>query len=102
MTLEVDVVPYIGDARVPDYLISQLAGVLHNASRLLEYDEDGPSKRSRPPEFVPGLGVDVVGSTSTGVVFPRERFAYWCLDLLFMICASRDDGEIIFNHVGRY
>jgi hypothetical protein len=44
MSLETDVIPCVRDDRVPDYLITQLAKVLQQGSRLLQHepDEDYP------------------------------------------------------------
>ena len=105
-SLEIDVVPYLGDSRVPDYLILQLGKMLHSGSQL-QRPEDG-----HHPEFVipdptsPGVTKlksrngkkssnkgDIVveteiGTTRSGKLVPRERFSYWCFDLLFLICSD--------------
>jgi len=39
-SLETDVIPRIGDDRVPDYLITQLAKVLQQDSLLLQNEQD--------------------------------------------------------------
>lgn len=75
---------------MPDYLVGQLARILHQGSRLYKVLGSDPCS--------PGLGefervdVESVGSTATGDVVPRERFSYWCFDLLFLICSSMTSG----------
>ncbi|KAI9452204.1 hypothetical protein F5148DRAFT_1237059 [Russula earlei] len=98
-SLETDVIPCLGDDRVPDYLITQLAKVLQQGSRLLqrEADEDNPptpSSHKQPSikSTVRGRGSQAddeqVGSTEPVRTVSRERFSYWCLDLLFLICSD--------------
>lgn len=96
--LEIDVVPHFGDPRLPDSLVSQLAKILHRGSLLYEPDAGPTSPRSSSPggavktvspntaEFV---NVNIGhGSTDSGFLLPRERFSYWCFDLLFLICSD--------------
>ncbi|KAG8975493.1 hypothetical protein FRC05_005562 [Tulasnella sp. 425] len=46
------------------------------------------SKDFKPAGKVNGH-VDIPdGGTSTGKLLPRERFSYWCFDLLFLICSD--------------
>ena len=33
-----------------------------------------------------------LGSTDFGSLVPRERFSYWCFDLLFLICSETTKG----------
>lgn len=112
-SLEIDVVPHLGDPRVPDYLIMQLAKVLHMGSKLREFSDDTPT--SPPPAPVPTTPpkkgsrtarssdsfekVDVAkdrdyeaGTTDAGNSLPRERFSYWCFDLLFLVCSDTAKG----------
>lgn len=35
----------------------------------------------------------LIGTTVEEVELPRERFAYWCLDLLFLMAARLDTGK---------
>ena len=43
-------------------------------------------------------GIDIntqysdLGSTDFGTFLPRERFSYWCFDLLFLICSDVTRG----------
>ncbi|KAK7030884.1 Endocytosis and vacuole integrity protein [Paramarasmius palmivorus] len=105
-SLEIDVIPHIGDLRVPDSVIAQLSQMLSQGSRLYDSDygvydrsrsrtpdngsNDTNSSRHSSKEFVK---VDIErhlghGSTSLGALLPRERFSYWCFDLLFLICSD--------------
>lgn len=119
--LEIDVVPYIGDMRVPDSIITQLAKTLHQGSRLYETESGygSPPLHSAPSSPPPsitktgskrssnsreskstsheingaGEGSHHFGSTESGPLLPRERFSYWCFDLLFLICSDTTKGE---------
>ncbi|KAI1793675.1 hypothetical protein LXA43DRAFT_971708 [Ganoderma leucocontextum] len=115
-SLEIDVVPYVGESSVPDYIISQLARVLHQGSRLRSTDDDFPPSPSSLPEVsLPqaakrlssdqlseapdklekfGHGSISAGTTSPGRFLPRERFSYWCFDLLFLICSDTSQDQI--------
>lgn len=116
-SLEIDVVPYLGDSRVPDYLIRQLGKMLHSGSQL-QQPEDSRDPEAETPDPIPldmaksksrdgkkslSKGSKIVeaenGTTRSGKLVPRERFSYWCFDLLFLICSdvakgvvSRDSG----------
>ncbi|KAG2035480.1 hypothetical protein BDR03DRAFT_1001030 [Suillus americanus] len=97
-SLEIDIVPHLGDTRVPDHLIVQLAKILHKGSQLYKSSIDHP----RPDS--PSIDADVsddswdshdfekvdldIGSTTRGILAPRERFLFWCFDLLFLICSK--------------
>ncbi|KZT05808.1 uncharacterized protein LAESUDRAFT_779842 [Laetiporus sulphureus 93-53] len=99
--LEIDVISYLGEACIPDYLILQLARILHQGSRLRDEDNYLPPS---PKSISEGLGKRLsqefetierfgdpelaVGSTEAGRALPRERFSYWCFDLLFLICSD--------------
>ncbi|KII84914.1 hypothetical protein PLICRDRAFT_179240 [Plicaturopsis crispa FD-325 SS-3] len=115
-SLEIDVIPHMGDPRVPDNLVIQLAKVLHQGSRLFE-SFIGPEGASPSPSPVsPKLDgqrskhssndssdfekVDIekireIGRTESGPLAPRERFSYWCFDLLFLTCSdiTKDQEE---------
>ncbi|CAL1702898.1 unnamed protein product [Somion occarium] len=105
-SLEIDVVPHLGDLRVPDYVVSQLAKVLSQGSRLREADEyqppsptslpDDSKRRSRSFDKVEkfGDGTIVLGTTEVGYFSPRERFSYWCFDLLFLISSDTAQDRI--------
>ncbi|KAL1725821.1 guanine nucleotide exchange factor in Golgi transport N-terminal-domain-containing protein, partial [Schizophyllum commune] len=100
--LEIDVVPYIGEACVPDHLVAQLAKILLRGSNLWEVGSHArrsggaspvSAKEPPSPDYVK-VEWDVPGSTEHGVTVPRERFSYWCFDLLFLICSSvTNDNE---------
>ncbi|KAJ7123851.1 hypothetical protein C8R43DRAFT_1098976 [Mycena crocata] len=92
--LEIDVVPHLGDKRVPDALVGQLAKVLQQGSRLYEAELGSnphspvSSSGSREFEKIEMDGRYENGSTQSGALVPRERFSYWCFDLLFLICSN--------------
>jgi hypothetical protein len=110
-SLEIDVVPYIGDHRIPDILVSQLGKILHAGSQACDVEgESSPiplngslssssnsasSPISHAAKIVP---VDIderysdLGTTENGKRAPRERFSYWCFDLLFLICSDTTKG----------
>ncbi|KAG5643461.1 hypothetical protein DXG03_000893 [Asterophora parasitica] len=78
--LEIDVAPHLGDSRVPDDLVCQLAKILHRGSRLHEAHSEIVSADSSPAE---GNGVRKVvaidiqkhyelGTTESGSLIPRE------------------------------
>ncbi|KAJ7664366.1 hypothetical protein DFH06DRAFT_322458 [Mycena polygramma] len=92
--LEIDVVPHLGEKRVPDPLVAQLAKVLQHGSRLYEAELGSnphspvSSSGSREFEKIEMDGQYENGSTQSGALVPRERFSYWCFDLLFLICSN--------------
>ncbi|KAH6905130.1 hypothetical protein BKA70DRAFT_1293490 [Coprinopsis sp. MPI-PUGE-AT-0042] len=102
-SLEIDVVPHIGDARVPDEVASQLSKILKQGSLLfdsrgevIERPSTASSHKSDTSDST-RVELDVhaaVGTTSIGPLLPRERFSYWSFDLLFLICSnSSQDHE---------
>lgn len=101
-SFEIDVAPHLGDKRVPDDLVSQLAKVLRQGSRLYESEVE-PVAATNSPANVPRSGrmdaLDMqkhyeLGSTESGSLVPRERFSYWCLDLLFLVCSNITNGKL--------
>ncbi|KAJ7911535.1 hypothetical protein B0H13DRAFT_2009133, partial [Mycena leptocephala] len=92
--LEIDVVPHLGEKRVPDQLVGQLAKVLQQGSRLYEAELGSnphspvSSSGSREFEKIEMDGHYENGNTQSGALVPRERFSYWCFDLLFLICSN--------------
>ena len=105
--LEIDVVPYVGDSRIPDYLVSQLGSILHQGSRL-HRTTDRPNSNAGQVNSYPA--VEKIekdknhnkGTTEMGTVVPHERFSYWCFDLLFLLCSNTTKGMsiifLIFSH----
>ena len=93
--LEIDVVPYLADGRVPDYVVVQLAKTLYRGSKLY-MAEDGLTDTSSTSlhssadsESSTSTKVDeTMGSALYSKALPRERFSYWCFDLLFLICSD--------------
>lgn len=49
------------------------------------------------PSKLQGIALDMhysdIGSTDFGTLLPRERFSYWCFDLLFLICSDVTKGK---------
>lgn len=95
-SLEIDVVPHLRGSRIPDSVFTQLAKVLALGSGL--YDSSLSSSPSESEfgrnEYV-HVGADQHyphGSTDPGHSLPRERFSYWCFDLLFLICSDTTRG----------
>jgi hypothetical protein len=113
-SLEIDVVPYIGDHRIPDTLVSQLGKILHAGSQACDVEDESsiiPLTGSSPSTLSPSnsasspishaakiIPVDIderysdLGTTEIGKLAPRERFSYWCFDLLFLICSDTTKG----------
>jgi hypothetical protein len=112
--LEIDVVPHLGDMRLPDSLVAQLGKILFQGSRLHE-----PSPRRGEQWHVSPLvhSASAVNghsrrahasrdslhrmsderereSVDFGSFVPRERFSFWCLDLLFLVCSDTAKGKI--------
>ncbi|KAG5719178.1 MON2 like protein [Termitomyces sp. T112] len=95
-SLEIDVAPHLGDSRVPDHLVGQLAKILHLGSRLQgsENEMNSTDMSNMASPKVETVHVHDLGSTESGSLVHRERFSYWCFDLLFLICSStRNDQE---------
>ncbi|KIY49646.1 hypothetical protein FISHEDRAFT_40768 [Fistulina hepatica ATCC 64428] len=94
--LEIDVVPYIGDVRLPDDLVASLSRMLHRASMLYNTENETSSPVSSEFEKINIRGEmrthnfedNAEGKTTEIVPVPRERFSYWCFDLLFLICSN--------------
>jgi hypothetical protein len=103
VSLETDVVPCLGDDRVPDYLITQLAKHLQQGSQLLQHESDEDYSPTSLNLMQHGdvsvawgdkADSEAVGSTVPLRAVSRERFSYWCLDLLFLICSDTLKGRI--------
>ena len=108
-SLEIDVVPYIGDHRIPDILVSQLGRILHagsqacdveggsspirlNGSSSSTFSNSASSPIGHAPKIIP---VDIDERYSDlGKPALRERFSYWCFDLLFLICSDTTKGQL--------
>lgn len=103
-SLEIDVMPHLGDLRVPDYVITQLANVLQQGSQIRDDPQYRPPSPASPGtasqrasyEFENvdkfGESTSVEGTTELSRFLPRERFSYWCFDLLFLICSDMVQG----------
>lgn len=89
--LEVDVIPSVADTRVSDQIIVQLAKMLHQGSLIYMHEESMPDDRSAgfaSDKSASSTAVEAVGSTMNWTTQSRERFSYWCLDLLFLISSD--------------
>ncbi|KAI0933226.1 hypothetical protein AcV7_004756 [Taiwanofungus camphoratus] len=110
--LEIDVIPHLGEPCIPDYLIIQLAKMLHQGSQLRDADSHLPhspatiaiSNSGSQPKGYRRNDIEsdrvsqefekfgetelTMGTTEDGHFLPRERFSYWCFDLLFLICSD--------------
>jgi len=80
----------LGDLRIPDSLVTQLAKVLRQGSRL--HDSDVAHDELYDFETV-DMSEYSIGSTASGAPLPRERFSYWCFDLLFLICSDTSKNQ---------
>lgn len=82
---------------MPDALVGQLAKALQQGSRLYESElssnPHSPVSSSGSREFEKiEMDGQYDGSTQSGALVPRERFSYWCFDLLFLICSNTTKG----------
>ncbi|KAF8874390.1 hypothetical protein CPB84DRAFT_1817905 [Gymnopilus junonius] len=110
-SLEIDVVPHLGGPRVPDSLVSQLGRILQSGSKIYEAEEtyaippsktssvsslsskstpNSPTRTVSSSSSVTKIDMDFAyhGSTDFGNLLLREKFSYWCFDLLFLICSD--------------
>ncbi|KAG6901567.1 hypothetical protein C0995_010501 [Termitomyces sp. Mi166 len=92
-SLEIDVAPHLGDSRVPDHLVGQLAKILHLGSRLQESEMNSEDVSDLASPKVEAIHIHNSGSTESGTFVHRERFSYWCFDLLFLICSNTSSGR---------
>jgi len=96
--IEMTIIPRIGDPRVGDSVIITLCRSLEAASKLHEIDDSFHQPAATVPEDLSpkksqhrgnGTSVSTIEGTTAPVrVLPREQFSYWCLDLLFSVCAA--------------
>ena len=60
---------------------------------------DTNSKSSKVPESPNQVShqhpVIPLGTTAPSLLLPRERFAYWAFDLLFLICNASTQGAVL-------
>ncbi|KAF5350099.1 hypothetical protein D9756_009239 [Leucocoprinus leucothites] len=94
--LQEHVVPHLGTTRVPDSLVSELARILHQGSELYAFEVaplPTPTSLSTKPKSIDMAHVSDYGTTESGRLVPRERFSYWCFDLLFLICSRTPEKD---------
>lgn len=116
-TVELHLLPQLGFSSVPADAITSLAKSLRDASRLYDLAlDDGDdfaglasptmtlvnsteSKEARLlDDYDAQAAADSFESELDGTTIgererPRERFAYWAWNLLFLMCQSFEDGE---------
>jgi hypothetical protein len=117
-SLEIDVVPHLGGPRIPDVVVAELGKILQRGSKLYDGEHLShpdprtgsssipvsalQSQNSTVPPLSPApqvtmVNIDVnypdLASTDFGHLLLRERFSYWCFDLLFLICSNITRGE---------
>ncbi|KIM30394.1 hypothetical protein M408DRAFT_21910 [Serendipita vermifera MAFF 305830] len=109
-TIKSHITPYLGNKRITDDIIIDFGKILQHASKIHEvgatplFDDTRTSSEQNQPDVhqeisspMPYKGfkihelVDVVGTTSGFNILPRERFSYWCFDLLFLLCSQTTD-----------
>jgi len=90
-TLEIDIIPHLGsDARIPDRLVLAFGKCLERAS-LITADErlvSGDVDMIHPDNTKSLMNGEVDGTAHQAPLVPRERFSYWCFDLLILICSD--------------
>lgn len=87
-----DVAPLLGDPHVPDAVASRLAWTLLQGSHISGYDTShSASTTDSVAEGIDRLESEYDASTEHGPLSPKERFSYWCFDILFFICADTKD-----------
>lgn len=108
-SLKNDVVPHLGDPRLPDEVVVKLGQTLQRGSIIYELEERFVSTQSSPTPrtstsrklssispVVESVNIDTrypeLGSSRTGKAVPREKFSYECLDLLFAVCSNEYNG----------
>ncbi|KAI9620594.1 hypothetical protein KEM48_008131 [Puccinia striiformis f. sp. tritici PST-130] len=108
-SLELDVLPCLGQSRIPDETLRSLGMAVQAASRLYTFDlelENSAQSDMTSAQGAAGLGQispencrfiedfaeqakdSICGTTADVLRRPRERFIYWCFDLLFLFCTT--------------
>lgn len=99
--LESNVVPHLGDIRIPDSLVTHFARILAQGSKLRSDDDEDEVAILHPAASSSKATVSDARTSEEGeseerskgrAVAARERFAYWCFDLLFLICSDVQKG----------
>ncbi|KAG8859812.1 hypothetical protein FRB91_006695 [Serendipita sp. 411] len=99
---------YLGHPRIPDDIIVGFGQVLQEASKIHEITADSHGTPSNG-DSIPHISEDkeqidetnklesgqVIATTVSTSILPRERFSYWCFDLLFLLCSDEaNDQEV--------
>jgi hypothetical protein len=100
-SIEVDLLPRLASKSVPDFIATDLAQILQQGSRLYNLDIPAVKKGWFKKADASALGADdrrfthsfdimastpLNGTTANITETHTERFAYWCFDLLFLVC----------------
>jgi hypothetical protein len=117
-TIEMHLLPQLGSPRVPADAIITLSKALRDASRLYDLAFDdyntglglsspamtlvNSSDSSKEARFLEDYDAQAAADLSDGELDgttvgererPRERFAFWALDLLFVMCKCPSEGK---------
>ncbi|KAF7724885.1 hypothetical protein EC973_000598 [Apophysomyces ossiformis] len=102
--IQADIVPYLGQPRVPNEVIQKLVHVIRESSQLYYVDQsDGHRKgESEEEKATKELAIeeettaidrssDIVGTTGTIVPVMKESFAYASFKTLFSLCSAEKE-----------
>lgn len=115
-SLELDVLPSLGHPRVPDKIIRSLGIAVQSASRLYHLDLGTDNIRVAPAsiqnnfqvtvenqgncrfidDFTAQVRENLCSTTADVLRRPRERFIFWCFDLMFVFCSP--DNSTLEKH----
>ncbi|KAG8801542.1 hypothetical protein FRC17_006613 [Serendipita sp. 399] len=84
--IETHIAAHLGHPRIPDDIIVGFGQVLQEASKIHDAAPDTPPATSDGNSSF--LHVSVIATTVSTNILPRERFSYWCFDLLFLLCSD--------------
>jgi hypothetical protein len=108
--IEAHIAPNLGHNRIPDDIIIEFGRVLQYASKIHEIrpsplqsvrsssnqtlvESTTMESVTRPKKGFGGVELEEVMSTTIPTtILPRERFSYWCFDLLFLVCSHHPQG----------
>ncbi|PWN32751.1 uncharacterized protein FA14DRAFT_108908, partial [Meira miltonrushii] len=84
-TIERNVWPKLGNEYVPQGCIETLVKAIQDTSKMEGVDNRSQIQEDDKSGKVAGL--------VAGLKVPREAFAYWCLDLLVLLCSKKASGS---------
>ncbi|KAG0164957.1 hypothetical protein DFQ30_009163 [Apophysomyces sp. BC1015] len=104
--IQTDIVPYIGQPRVPSEVIQKLVNVIRESSQLYYVDQSDVHRKEESEEekATKALAIeddagaidrssDIVGTTGTIVPVMKESFAYASFKTLFSLCSAEKEGK---------